>query len=76
MVIPGTGMKWFLLIVFVFGMAAGTASAQDPYAKYSTESACRTAGLQYVLSGQAYRYDCSGPHSGSPAGQKWWLYVI
>ena len=28
MVIPGTGMKWFLQIVFVFGMAAGTAAAQ------------------------------------------------
>jgi len=62
-----------------FGMllvGAGTASAQDPYAKYPTESACRTAGFQYVLSGQAYRYDCSGPHSGSPASQKWWLYLI
>ena len=54
---------------------AGTASAQDPYAKYPTESLCRTEGLQYVLSGKAYRYDCSGPHAG-PASQKWWLYLI
>jgi hypothetical protein len=63
----------------VFGMVlagAGTAYAQDPYAKYATESACRTAGFQYVLSGQAYRYECTGPHSGSPASQKWWLYLI
>ncbi|MBB4685739.1 hypothetical protein [Amycolatopsis jiangsuensis] len=62
-----------------FGMllaGAGTASAQDPYAKYSSESACRTAGLQYVKSGKASRYDCTGPHSGSAAGQKWWLYLI
>ncbi|GAB2792751.1 hypothetical protein [Amycolatopsis magusensis] len=55
---------------------AGTASAQDPYAKYATEFACRTAGFQYVLSGKAYRYDCTGPHSGSSTGQKWWLYLI
>ncbi|AXB41574.1 hypothetical protein [Amycolatopsis albispora] len=54
----------------------GTASAQDPYARYSTESACRTAGFQYVLSGKAYRYDCTGPHASSPASQKWWLYLI
>ncbi|MEV6879670.1 hypothetical protein [Amycolatopsis sp. NPDC051128] len=62
-----------------FGMllaGAGTASAQDPYAKYATESACDTWGLQYVLSGKAYRYDCTGPHSNSPASQKWWLYLI
>ncbi|MBN6039047.1 hypothetical protein [Amycolatopsis sp. 195334CR] len=62
-----------------FGMVlagAGTASAQTPYAKYPTESACRTAGFQYVLSGKAYRYDCTGPHSGSAASQKWWLYLI
>jgi uncharacterized low-complexity protein len=54
---------------------AGTASAQDPYAKYPTESQCQTAGFQYVLSGKAYRYACSGPHSG-PASQKYWLYLI
>jgi hypothetical protein len=62
-----------------FGMVlagAGTASAQDPYAEYATESACRTEGFQYVLSGQAYRYDCTGPHSVSPASQKWLLYLI
>ena len=61
-----------------FGMVlagAGTASAKDPDSKYSSESACRTAGFQYVLSGKAYRYDCTGPHSG-PASQKWWLYLI
>jgi len=62
------------LSVLVAG--AGTASAQDPYAKYPTESACRTAGFQYVLSGQAFRYECSGPHAGSSASQKWWLYLI
>ncbi|MGC7094232.1 hypothetical protein ACPZ19_06180 [Amycolatopsis lurida] len=55
---------------------AGTASAQDPSGKYPTESACRTAGFQYVLSGKAYRYECLGPNSGSPASQKWWLYLI
>ena len=67
------------VISAAFGMVlagAGTASAAEPYAKYPTESACRTAGFQYVLSGQAYRYDCSGPHAGSSAGQKWWLYLI
>ncbi|MCT2581832.1 hypothetical protein [Actinophytocola gossypii] len=54
---------------------AGTASAQDPYAKYATESACSTAGFQYVLSGKATRYDCTGPHAG-PASQKYWLYLL
>lgn len=62
-----------------FGMllaGAGTASAQDPYAKYPTKSAYQTAGFQYVLSGKAYRYECTGPHSGSPSSQKYWLYLL
>ena len=62
-----------------FGMVlagAGTASAAAPDSKYPTESDCRVAGFQYVLSGKAHRYECSGPHSGSSAGQKWWLYLF
>ncbi|UQS25390.1 MULTISPECIES: hypothetical protein [Amycolatopsis] len=54
---------------------AGTASAQDPYAKYATKSACETAGFQYVHAGKAYRYACTGPHAG-PSSQKYWLYLI
>lgn len=76
-------MKRFLTTAAVasaaFGVmlaGAGTASAQDPHAKYPTKSACQTAGFQYVLSGKAWRYECSGPHANSSASQKYWLYLI
>ncbi len=55
---------------------AGTASAQEPYRKYATKSACQTAGFQYIRAGKAERYDCTGPHSVSPASQKYWLYLL
>lgn len=55
---------------------AGTASAQEPYKKYPTKSACETAGFQYYASGKTVRWDCTGPHSSSPASQNYWLYLL
>jgi hypothetical protein len=54
---------------------AGTAAAQDPYGKYPTKAKCEAVGKPLVYVGGHRAYECAH-HPSSPAGQRWWLYVI
>lgn len=53
---------------------AGTASAQEPYGKYSTKTRCEDVGKPLVFVGGQKGYSCDS-HPSAPAGQRWWLYI-
>ncbi|MEV6242415.1 hypothetical protein [Lentzea sp. NPDC051838] len=53
---------------------AGTASAQEPYGKYSTKAKCEAVGKPLVFVGGQRGYSCDH-HASAPANQRWWLFI-
>ncbi|MFE2427579.1 hypothetical protein ACFXJ5_12620 [Streptomyces sp. NPDC059373] len=47
----------------MFALAA-PANASVPYKVYTTSAACKTAGQNFVDSGQAYKYTCTWDSPG------------